>query len=241
MADKARQARQASTAGTAGRGLAWPGLAWPGRQARQAGRGMARQTRQGRHDNHFFQQLRQEIIMSSKDVLYQLRHGKTSNHGVSAKTIADNLSSIARKNAGGLTPPAVLDAARPEASALHPVFEWEDAIAAEQHRLHQARHLIRSVQIISPVTKDPRDVYAHCPSLTGEKPAYHPVQTIVNRPDLYLSALTQLQNRVHEANTAVKNLAEAAQSSGQKPDKIAQIGLAASALRAAHSAIQMIH
>lgn len=36
----------------------------------------------------------------------------------------------------------VLDAARDPSSPLHPKFEWDDTVAAEAHRLEQARQLI---------------------------------------------------------------------------------------------------
>jgi len=48
---------------------------------------------------------------------------------------------------GFLTPRTVVEAARPEGSRLHPFFLWDDQAAAEEYRLAQARHLVRSVQI----------------------------------------------------------------------------------------------
>lgn len=48
----------------------------------------------------------------------------------------------------GLTPDIVLaDAAAPE-SPLHSEFEWDDEAAGHQHRLDQARALIRSVEYV---------------------------------------------------------------------------------------------
>lgn len=51
------------------------------------------------------------------------------------------------KSEGELTPTAVLDRARSANSSLHGHFEWDDNIAAEQHRLSQAGELIRSIVI----------------------------------------------------------------------------------------------
>lgn len=56
---------------------------------------------------------------------------------------------------GELTPRLVVDIASgsvPDAppewvSTLQPRFEWDDAVAAEQHRIDQARNLIRSVRV----------------------------------------------------------------------------------------------
>jgi hypothetical protein len=57
--------------------------------------------------------------------------------------IAKELEELQRQNAGLLLPKAVVDFARDPSSALHAHFEWDDAKAAEDHRLNQARRIIR--------------------------------------------------------------------------------------------------
>lgn len=50
---------------------------------------------------------------------------------------------------GILTAQEVVDHARTHPqSALYEKFDWDDAHAANEHRLHQARHLIVSVKVI---------------------------------------------------------------------------------------------
>ena len=51
---------------------------------------------------------------------------------------------------GHLTPDLVVQAAQYEQSPIHSIFEGDDGKAAQQHRLWQARRLIRSVQIERP-------------------------------------------------------------------------------------------
>lgn len=53
-----------------------------------------------------------------------------------------------RKGDGGLSPQTLLDASRPEDTVLHNEFEWDDTIAAEQFRLRQAGHIIRSMIVV---------------------------------------------------------------------------------------------
>jgi hypothetical protein len=48
---------------------------------------------------------------------------------------------------GHPTPQAVVDAARPEGSPLHMHFQWDDTLAATQHRLAQARRLVSSIVV----------------------------------------------------------------------------------------------
>jgi hypothetical protein len=46
-----------------------------------------------------------------------------------------------------LTAHVVVDAARFDASPLHPYFEWDDAVAAQNWRLWQARTMIGAIQV----------------------------------------------------------------------------------------------
>jgi hypothetical protein len=52
-----------------------------------------------------------------------------------------------RVEQGILTPAGVVAAAEPVDSPLHDRFEWDDAAAAYQYRVEQARELIRSVRV----------------------------------------------------------------------------------------------
>jgi hypothetical protein len=58
------------------------------------------------------------------------------------------LQAIAAANGGRLTAEMVVEAARDEASPLHDFFQWDDAAAAAEHRIAQARALIRSVRVV---------------------------------------------------------------------------------------------
>lgn len=57
--------------------------------------------------------------------------------------IIAELKRIQEENNGTLLPEKVVEAAAIETSPLHSQFEWDDSIAAHQHRLWQARMLIR--------------------------------------------------------------------------------------------------
>jgi len=54
----------------------------------------------------------------------------------------------------GLTPQSLLDASRDESSPLHNEFEWDDGIAAENYRRHQARTIIGNLVITIDEAKD---------------------------------------------------------------------------------------
>lgn len=57
------------------------------------------------------------------------------------------LIALAEKNSGLLTPEEVVKSATPKASPLHAMFEWDDRVAASEHRIATARSLIRQVRV----------------------------------------------------------------------------------------------
>ena len=61
--------------------------------------------------------------------------------------IEERLAALYRRNGESITPEAVIDDARDPSSPLHACFEWDDKKAAHQHRLDQARELIRAVPV----------------------------------------------------------------------------------------------
>lgn len=52
-----------------------------------------------------------------------------------------------REERGKLTPRVIVDVARDPDHPLHNRFEWDNSVAAEKYRLHQAGELVRSVEI----------------------------------------------------------------------------------------------
>lgn len=75
---------------------------------------------------------------------------------------------------GRLTAEQVVEAARPDGSALHGCFEWDDSKAAESYRIEQARELIRRVKI--EVTIEERTIktvgYVRDPDKNATEPGY---------------------------------------------------------------------
>lgn len=81
---------------------------------------------------------------------FAFRSGR-SLKGTDPQAIGEVLDRIYREK-GVLRPEDVLEEAKDVESPLHAAFEWNDSVAAQQHRLNQARRLIVSVRIIdSPV------------------------------------------------------------------------------------------
>lgn len=68
---------------------------------------------------------------------------------------------------GEITPESVVEAARSRRSPLHQNFEWDDTVAAREHRLNQARYLIRSVVVETETEEGPIDFRAYV-SIAGD-------------------------------------------------------------------------
>jgi len=83
-----------------------------------------------------------------------------------AAEVGAHLEFIRQQHKGELTPEDVLADAENPNSPLHSFFEWSDTEAARQHRLHQARGLIRSVVAIYTSEEQPAvrmKAYVHVP------------------------------------------------------------------------------
>jgi len=86
--------------------------------------------------------------MDSTTTTYAFRDPAAEGElGGSANVAGRELDRI-RVAHNGLRPADVVDESRPEDAPLHPVFEWQDPIAAERWREHQARDLIRQVVVV---------------------------------------------------------------------------------------------
>lgn len=111
----------------------------------------------------------------------------------------------------GLSAETVLDANRPEDAPLHDEFEWQDDIAAEEWRKHQARHLINCI-CITAESEDEPEAPVRAFFKTTESREYENLQTIITHADkrralleTALRELTAFERKYHtiEALTPV--------------------------------------
>lgn len=67
--------------------------------------------------------------------------------GLEAQVVGDELDRLEKK-VGSLTAETVVKAATPKRSVLHGCFEWDNEKAAHEHRLSQARYILRSIEVV---------------------------------------------------------------------------------------------
>ena len=93
--------------------------------------------------------------------------------GLEAQVVGEELESIQSKQ-GVLTPQVVVKAATKKTSKIHDCFEWDDAIAAHEHRLSQARYMLRSIEVVVETSGESEE------GKTIEIRAFHNVETPEN-------------------------------------------------------------
>lgn len=168
---------------------------------------------------------------------YTFREGNRVS-GVDAQTVGSELERIHQKH-GAIKPKIVVDEARPDDALLHPVFEWDDAVAAEEWRAHTARNLIRSVQIVTSEQKS-EPIYVSVQAQNKER-EYQPITAVVQQVDLYASAVYEAQCRLNAAHKALDDLKTAAEREHKDDVRIAAINIAMKALSTASDAVQKLH
>jgi len=65
-----------------------------------------------------------------------------------ADVAARELDKIRKENDGTLSSSRIVDASRGKRKLFHNYFEWDDSVAGHEHRLTQARALLRAVAVV---------------------------------------------------------------------------------------------
>lgn len=120
--------------------------------------------------------------------------------------IVDRLRGL-QKEDGRLDPKDVVNDARHPRSPLHDSFEWDDSVAAEQHRLLQARRLIGAVKFEIRIHKVdiPAPIYVKDP----DDHVYRTVVAVRSDEDQARAALIAATDRVVAALKRARVLAMA--------------------------------
>ena len=126
------------------------------------------------------------------------------------------LEVIREASGGTLNPEAVIEYARDESTALHAAFTWDDTEAAHQHRLWQARQIIRvCVTLRGELDNQPFRTYVSLTEDRGES-GYRLLDDVLTDTDmrerLLVQALRELANwqRKYDHLTALAPIFEAA-------------------------------
>ena len=104
---------------------------------------------------------------------------------------------------GEVTPQLVLDRATDESNPLHAGFEWDDAKAANLHRIDTARRIIRLL-VVESDNEEQEPVYIHVTD--GDRKYYEKTSIAVNQPDIWMKVITEEKNRLNSIEKRLSNL-----------------------------------
>jgi len=128
----------------------------------------------------------------------------------SFKAICGELDKIQSRNSGALTAKTVLAEAKNKKSAMHSCFEWDDSIAAEKHRLHQAGDLIRNVKIQLEGNGEALVVRAFVTVKDDDGWKYFDNETVMSDAEMYAQVLERAYKDAQNYKNKYEHLEETA-------------------------------
>lgn len=117
------------------------------------------------------------------ELVYKYR---TIDYPVPAQSVGERLEELDREF-GEVTPKIMVEDARPEGALMHPMYEWDDSIAAEKYRYGQARKITSELVIVQATAKDP-EIQEPIRAFVSVKPrnesaSYRPIVTALSEED----------------------------------------------------------
>lgn len=100
-------------------------------------------------------------------MIYQWRN---QNYKTPADVVGKRIEELEKAN-GVCHPQLLVDDARPVASPLHPLFEWDNAKAAESYRVEQARGVLQAIRVVFEPGMNPAPAFVHVRT-EAEGPGY---------------------------------------------------------------------
>ena len=131
---------------------------------------------------------------------------------VAAQVVGETVERLSLANGGVCPAWAVVDEARPDDNALHPMFEWDDWVAAESYRREQARHHLRELRIVREVDGRDEEVraFVHIIRLDGDTPVegYRLTSLVVESEVEYEQVLSEALSGLRSWEERYRHLSE---------------------------------
>ena len=129
-------------------------------------------------------------------------------YSVPAEVVGAEFEKIEKEH-GKVTSEYVLDSARDTDSPLHSMFEWNNEIAGEKYRLHQATIIILSLKVEKETEKKPKTLRAYYNVSESEKKgSFINVDSAFSNPDTQEIILKRALREFQAFRTKYENLKE---------------------------------
>lgn len=107
------------------------------------------------------------------------------------------------------TPQKILEKARDSNTELHKCFTWDDAIASEKWRLHEARNIICNLKIVDKrEDKKTGTVPIRVFYKTDDQSGYKPTKLILKKPDEYKALVERCRRELLAVKQKFQNINE---------------------------------
>ncbi len=110
------------------------------------------------------------------------------------------------EKAGNLTAQSLVDVSRPESAPLHSQFEWDDSVAGEEWRKHQARHIINAL-IVRTEKEEPIRAFFKIDTSKGNN-RYESITSIVDTQSKYQSLIEIALNELRAFKAKYATISE---------------------------------
>ncbi len=143
--------------------------------------------------------------------------------GLTADQVVGEFERI-REAHGELKPEYVVEESRPEGALLHPLFEWNDTIAADKWRKEQASRLIRNIHVVINNEDIKCSVRAFVNVSTGKDihRSYVPMREAILNKDAYEDLLQQAKD---EMAAFVRKYSQLEELNGVKAEMLKALAL----------------
>lgn len=115
-------------------------------------------------------------------MIYQWREG--ARQAAEAQPVGEELERLRIRHNGRLEPEWVVHAAKRLENPLHPLFEWDDSVAAQNWRVDQARAVIRAVEVVIEEAKEAKPVRAFVSIVRENDRSYTSIADAMSDPEL---------------------------------------------------------
>lgn len=122
--------------------------------------------------------------------------------GLDPKAIGESMERLRKTSA--LTPANYVQEAEAEDHPAHNAFEWNDTEAAKEHRLSQARSLIRAVCVQVAPDALPEPIFYRV--IVDEEPRYEHIDVVGRNLDLWQQAWEAFSRHVASAERVLRQL-----------------------------------
>lgn len=105
------------------------------------------------------------------------------------------------------SPEQIVEAAKDESTELHKCFTWDDTVAAQKYREHQARMLVASL-VIRTETSDNEPIAVRVIASTAVKNEYKPIVKLIEVEQDYADLLARAINELKAFQQKYKAITE---------------------------------